>query len=357
MFYALGQVYYPTDGAWHEGKAGSDTPISFQIRDPQGFIKAGKYIVEFYAEDCLGNIEPVVHRHTYYPDTDSPLTTLLFSGPHYEDQDTWITPTTKITLQSSDSDSGVRTIKYLIDNGLEKTYTAPFTITGEGKHTLQYYAQDKTGTTEDLHTLEVMVDSSGPDSTASFTGKTHETSSVTWITSGTTLQVDSNDDGSGLAAIYYRTNDGSWQEYQGSITPASSGVVEFYAVDNLGNTGLTGEISIGVDTTAPSVSYQSPQASHLYIAGREIMVLPQSMDVDAVILGPTTISATASDDGAGIQSLELYIDGELRQSSPDGSLEFVWNQRTFFKHKLEIVTTDFFGYQSSKTLHIWVFNL
>jgi hypothetical protein len=143
----------------------------------------------------------------------------------------------------------------------------------------------------------------------------------------------------------------------GPVTLATSGVVEFYAVDNLGNTGGVGEVSVGVDTSAPSVSYKSPQASHLYIAGREIMVLPQNMDVDAVIIGPTIISATASDDEVGIQSLELYIDGELRQSSPTGSLEFVWNQRSFLRHTLEIVTTDFFGYQSSKTLHIWVFNL
>jgi len=358
FYYEQEWPYPPTDGKWRVGEAGSDTPVSFQIRDPQGFIKAGKYIVEFYAEDCLGNIEPIIHRHIYYPDTESPLTTLLFSGPRYEDQqDTWITEDTKVTLKSSDPESGVSIIKYMVDDGVERTYTAPFTIAGEGWHTIQYYAIDHTGTTEDVHTLEVRVDSSGPDSAVSFMGETYETSSVTWITSGTTLCVDSSDGGCGLATVYYRTNEGSWQEYQGAVSLASSGVVEFYAVDNLGNTGGTGEVSVGIDASAPVVSYKSPQASHLYIAGREIMVLPQSMDVDAVVIGPTTVSAAASDTGVGIESLCLYIDGELRQSSSTGSLEFVWNQRSFLKHKLEIVSTDFFGHSSSKILHLWVFNL
>jgi hypothetical protein len=112
----------------------------------------------------------------------------------YEDQeDTWITSSTTVTLKSSDPESGVSTIKYQIDTGLEKTYTAPFTISGEGRHTIRYYAVDKTGTTEDVHTLEVLVDSSGPDSGVSFMGETHEASGVTWITSGTTLRVDSSD--------------------------------------------------------------------------------------------------------------------------------------------------------------------
>ena len=97
--------------------------------------------------------------------------------------------------------------------------------------------------------------------------------------------------------------------------------------------------------------------SNLYIAGREIMVLPTSMDVDAVIIGPTTISATAVDGGVGVERMELYIDGELRRTSYGDQVEFVWNQRTFLNHTLEVVTVDFFGHRSSEILKLWVFNL
>ena len=119
----------------------------------------------------------------------------------------------------------------------------------------------------------------------------------------------------------------------------------------------TQKYAIGVDTEAPSITYLTPLGSHLYIAGREIMVLPRIMDIDAVIIGPSSISVIASDEGVGIQSLNLYIDGELRQRSTDVSLEFVWNQRAFLRHQVEVVTTDFFGYTSSKTLDLWIFNL
>jgi hypothetical protein len=359
MYYTNNQRYVEVGGAWYTGDAGLDTPISFQIRDKTGQIKAGKYIVEFYAEDCFGNVEETVHRHFYFPDTTAPTTTLLFRGPTYSDEGyDWITSGTQITLTSSDVDSGVNSIYYRIDDGIERIYTAPFTLSGDGVHTIQYYARDMVGQAEDTQTQVVMVDSSGPETDVSFMGETHETSTVTWITDGTTLSVASSDMGCGLDMVYYRVDGGSWQTYSNSFTlPEGSYLLESYGVDHLGNSGLVESLAVGVDSSAPSVSYESPQASHLYIAGREIMVLPQSMAVDAVIIGPTSISARAQDTGVGVKRMELYIDGELRYSSLDDSLEFVWNQRTFLQHKIEVVTVDFFGYRSSKTLDLWIFNL
>jgi len=358
MFYWNGQ-YIAADGSWKKGGTGFDEPVAFQIRDSTGYIKSGKYVVEYYADDCLGNVEPVIHRHTYYPDKTAPTTTLLFSGPLYHDGYDWISEDTTINLVSDDHQgSGVLVIKYQIDNGPEKTYTGPFTISGDGVHTITYYAKDMVNLAEDAQTATVMVDSGGPDASVSFTGDTYTTSSVTWITQDTTLGVTGNDDGVGLETLYYRSNSGTWQTYQGSFTLSEgSHMVECYGIDKLGNSGPIGQVAVGMDTSAPSVTYQSPKSSHLYIAGREIMVLPSGMDVDAVSIGPTTIHATASDSGVGIDRVELYIDGELRHTSHSGSLEFVWNQRTFLRHKIEVITVDFFGYSSSKTLSLWVFNL
>jgi hypothetical protein len=359
MYYTLDQKYVEVSDTWHMGDAGLDTPISFQIRDATGHIKAGKYIVEFYAEDCLGNVEQTVHRHFYFPDTKAPTTTLLFTGPTFSDDGyDWISSSTKITLASIDVDSGVNSIYYRIDDGTERIYTAPFTLSGDGLHTIEYYARDMVGQAEDVQTRVVMLDSSGPDTGVSFSGDTYETSTVTWITDGTTVSIASDDVGCGLDEVYYRLDGGSWQSYRDSFALVEgSYLLECYGVDRLGNSGSVQSLAMGVDSSAPSVTYESPQASHLYIAGREIMVLPRSMDVDAVIIGPTSISARASDNGVGVQKMELYIDGELRYSSMGNNLDFVWNQRTFLQHTLEIVTVDFFGYRSSKTLDLWIFNL
>jgi hypothetical protein len=358
MFYWNGG-YFAADGAWHKGGTGFDEPVAFQIRDSTGYIKAGKYVVEYWAEDCLGNVEPTIHRHTYYPDKTAPTTTLLFSGPLYHDGYDWINDETTIVLSSDDHQgSGIMTIKYKVDNGPEKTYTGPFSISGDGIHTITYFAKDMVNQVEDAQTVTVMVDSGGPTASVSFTGDTYTTSSVTWITQDTTLDVAGNDDGVGLETLYYRSNDGAWQEYQGSFVLAEgSYVVECYGVDKLGNSGPVGQVAVGMDVSAPSVTYESPQSSHLYIAGREIMVLPSSMDVDAVVIGPTSVSVSAVDGGVGVERVELFIDGELRYTSHGDSLEFVWNQRTFLRHKLEVVTVDFFGYSSSKTLNLWVFNI
>jgi hypothetical protein len=350
MFYGLGQVYYPTDGAWHTGAAGSDTPISFQIRDPQGFIKAGKYIVEFYAEDCLGNIEPIIHRHIYYPDTDSPLTTLLFSGPHYED---WITDDTKITLKSSDGDSGTLISKYQIDDGPLNTYTGPFTIPTEGTHTIKYYSVDNVNNKGPEQVTTITVDSTAPTAGLVFEGDAYESAMATWITSDTLLQLPASDIGCGLKAIYYRLDGGEWTEYTDAFTLTQGELIEFYAEDNLGNTMTTQKQAIGVDTEAPSITYIAPEGNHLYIAGREIL----SLRTESIIIGSLRIEAAATD-ACGIDRIELYIDGEQRYSEHDGSqLQWLWDERSLFEHTITIKAYDHLGRVSTKETTVKIFNL
>jgi hypothetical protein len=350
MFYGLGQVYYPTDGAWHTGAAGSDTPISFQIRDPQGFIKAGKYIVEFYAEDCLGNIEPIIHRHIYYPDTDSPLTTLLFSGPHYED---WITDDTKITLKSSDGDSGTLISKYQIDDGPLNTYTGPFTIPTEGTHTIKYYSVDNVNNKGPEQVTTITVDSTAPTAGLVFEGDAYESAMATWITSDTLLQLPASDIGCGLKAIYYRLDGGEWTEYTDAFTLTQGELIEFYAEDNLGNTMTTQKQAIGVDTEAPSITYIAPEGNHLYIAGREIL----SLRTESIIIGSLRIEAAATD-ACGIDRIELYIDGEQRYSEHDGSqLQWLWDERSLFEHTITIKAYDHLGRVSTKETTVKIFNI
>jgi hypothetical protein len=350
MFYGLGQVYYPTDGTWHVGEAGLDTPISFQIRDPDGFIKAGKYVVEFYAEDCLGNVEPTVHRHIYYPDTESPLTTLLFSGPQYED---WITDDTQITLKSSDGESGTLIIKYRVDDGSLTTYTGPFTISTEGMHTILYYSVDNVNNKGPEQITTITVDSTAPQAGLVFEGDTYESATTTWITPDTLLQLPASDIGCGLKAIYYRVDGGEWASYTDSFTLSQGELVEFYAEDHLGNTMTTQKHVIGVDTEAPSINYLAPEGNHLYIAGREIL----SLRTESIIIGSLRIEAAASD-ACGMDKIDLYIDGEQRYSEHDSStLQWLWDERSLFEHTITIKAYDHLGRVSTKETTVKIFNL
>jgi hypothetical protein len=352
LVYGLNQEYFPADGSWRTGPAGSDTPVSFQIRDKNGYIKAGKYTVEFYAEDCLGNVEQTIHRKFYYPDTTAPTTTLLFDGPHYEDQDEWITKDTRITLKTEDDGlSGALVTKYQIDNGALKTYTGPFTITTEGTHTLRYYSTDTVNNKGHETFTTLIVDSTTPQANLILQGDTYDDATTKWITSDTQIQLPASDTGCGIKATYYRIDSGDWTEYTDSFTLTTGDLIEFYAEDHLGNAQTIQEIAIGVDNEAPSITYLAPQDNHLYIAGREILALR----TESVIIGSLRVEATATD-ASGIDKIELYIDGEQRYMEPDSSLQWLWDEKSLFAHTITIKAYDHFGRITTKETTVKIFN-
>jgi hypothetical protein len=350
MFYWNGQ-YYAADGSWRQGAKGFDTPVAFQIRDQTGYIKAGKYVVEFYAEDCFGNVESTIHRETYYPDTTAPTTTLLFSGPHYEDQDEWISTDTQIRFETSDAGSGAIVTKYQIDNGQIQTYTGPFTIPTEGQHTILYYSIDKVNNHGHEIIKTVIVDSTAPQANLIFDGDTYDGTTTTWITPDTQIQLPATDTGCGLKAIYYRIDNGEWTEYTDSFTLTTGTLIEFYAEDNLGNTPSIQQLALGVDNEAPSITYIAPQEKHLYIAGREILALR----TESIIVGSLRVEATATD-ASGIDKIEFYIDGTLRYTEPSNSLQWLWDEKSLFTHTLTIKAYDNLGRVATKETNVKIFN-
>jgi hypothetical protein len=347
-----GGSYYEADGTWRTGPPGLDTPVAFQIRDETGYQKTGAYTIQFYAEDCFGNIETVIHSHTYFPDPGAPTTTLLFTGPYYEDQDEWITSETLISLDADDTGSGTKVIKYKIDNSKWRYYEEPFTLPTEGKHVITYYGKDWTNNVEDEKIKTVIVDSTAPETSLGFEGDIYDDEDTKWITTNTHLQLPSSDaTGCGIAATYYRIDSGDWTEYTGVFTLETGTLIEFYAEDHLGNTGPVQQLSIGIDKTAPSITFVTPQDNHLYIAGREILALP----AQTFIVGSLRIDVGATD-ACGIEKLELYIDGEQRYMEPDDSLQWLWDEKSIFSHLITVKAYDNLGRVSTKETTVRIFN-
>ncbi len=53
-----------------------------------------------------------------------------------------------VTLTGSDALSGVAATYYTIDGGARQTYTAPFTVSAQGSHTIVYWSVDAVANTE-----------------------------------------------------------------------------------------------------------------------------------------------------------------------------------------------------------------
>jgi hypothetical protein len=126
-----------------------------------GGVSQGFHTVHVKAWNNMG--QPSVDT-TYGPigyDTVAPVTsdTLsgTFSGGVY-------TTAVKVTLSASDASSGVSHTFYQLGSNPAVVYTAPFTISSTGGHTLHFWSTDVAGNTESAHTINVVIEA--PTTTA-----------------------------------------------------------------------------------------------------------------------------------------------------------------------------------------------
>jgi len=93
-------------------------------------------------------------------DMSAPLTQATGSGT--AGTNGWYRSAVQVSLAAADNLSGVQTTSYKIDGGTLKTYTAAFSISGNGSHTVNFWSVDKAGNTEVTGSLVVNIDSTLP---------------------------------------------------------------------------------------------------------------------------------------------------------------------------------------------------
>ena len=94
-------------------------------------------------------------------DTTTPTLTLNFLGTL--GQNNWHTSAVQVTLNTSDSGSGIESIKASLDGGATwSSVLAPLSFTAEGLHSYQIIACDKAGLCADTSTQQVKIDTIAP---------------------------------------------------------------------------------------------------------------------------------------------------------------------------------------------------
>jgi beta-glucosidase len=90
----------------------------------------------------------------------APVTTAAFAPATVHG---WFPQNPTVTLTATDNSGlGIAGTSYRIDGGAWQTYTAPFTITGDGTHLLEYYSTDNFGDIETTHSATVQIDTTKP---------------------------------------------------------------------------------------------------------------------------------------------------------------------------------------------------
>jgi hypothetical protein len=159
----------------------------------------------------------------------------------------WYNAPVTVTLNGTDNLSGVAKTIYSLDGTPAAPYSAPFTVSGDGTHTISYSSVDKAGNAEDAKTLTVKIDTTVPKITAV------ATPSSVWPPNhkpvNVSVAVSASDGGSGNATfvLVSATASGDPGDIQGFMvgTASTRGTVRankdevytltYKATDNAGN--------------------------------------------------------------------------------------------------------------------------
>ena len=161
----------------------------------------------------------------------------------------WYESSAKETLNFSDADSGVASTTYTLDSGVAKTYTGPFTVTGDGTHTVVATGTDKAGNVT-TQTITIQIDSTAPSLSGAYSGTL---SSSGWYTKAGQETLTFNDTGSGVASVVYSLDGGAAQPYTGSFAITDGAhTLATTVTDKAGNV-TTKTYTLQIDTTPPTV--------------------------------------------------------------------------------------------------------
>ncbi len=173
---------------------------------------------------------------------DLPVTTLSVGTPRYSAEIEYVKSSTIFELSAIDySGLGIDSTFYRIDGSAWHDYfqTGNFTIDQEGLATVEYYSVDMIGGEEQPKNSTFFVDDTPPVTNLEYPG--------TQLRPSTDIELNASDSGSGVASSWYRINNGTWERYSlPFFLEEGSNVVEYYSIDNLGNSEHPTRLSLKV---------------------------------------------------------------------------------------------------------------
>lgn len=186
-------------------------------------------------------------------DNTSPITIVSLNGS--VGNDGWFISPVIITLEANDTQSGLNTTFYKINNGLWTVYDIPVVVSIDGFFSVSYYSIDQVGNIEDIKEEFLKIDTKAPHTTYSLSGILGNGG---WYVSNVTISFFAVDTTSGIIGTYYRVNEGDWNLYSLPIVITNNGVhrLQYYSIDKAGNReSINDSIVFGIDIIPPTTTH------------------------------------------------------------------------------------------------------
>ncbi len=143
-----------------DGKPETEYTEPFRLNKKQGV-----HVISYRAFDRVQNISKTQVNDRYgtvFLDLSLPEVSHTFQGAQFYTRDTlFVRSTTLVSIQATDTESGIEKVGYSINDALEKDFEAPFNLPEDGTFTIQYFARDNVGNENEASTT-VVVDNQGP---------------------------------------------------------------------------------------------------------------------------------------------------------------------------------------------------
>ncbi len=217
--------------------------------------------------------------------------------------------TVSLAAQDNAGGSGVKEISYTVDEGVPVVIggaSGSLTLSGNGAHTVAYYAKDNAGNTSPPNTLTVNIDTMPPTTD----GVVSQQPANGWYRSDVTIGVTAVDypGGSGVKEIVYTVDGGLPVVVAGastSVTIAADGahVLSHYARDHAGNQSLARQLTVNLDKTAPTCTV-TVNPSQLGPANHKLVDVNAAVNVNDALSGAAgfrlvSVTSNEPDNGQG----------------------------------------------------------
>jgi len=189
------------------GNPWAEQQLSAVLDDGDESLADGIHTARFRIADQLGTAQTSdefpVHIDRTPPEMAA--SAALGSGEPISSPHGWFAGSVLVRIDTTDATSGVAGVAYVLDGAPFVLYSVPFALTGDGWHTVRYWAQDMAGNYRESQFFYAGIDTAPPTVWARIIGGKAVQAQVLW---------GGSDALSGLAGfrVEMRRGEGDWQQ-------------------------------------------------------------------------------------------------------------------------------------------------
>ncbi len=310
-------------------------------------LKQGDYQLKVFAVDKVGNREKEQILNVFI-DQEPPQLGISITGNKFKaDKTTFLSPQSKIIVESKDNKSGVNKVEVQIANKPYKNYDSPLSPPAiSGVIPLEIRASDKVGNATTLMFQHLTLDKVPPSVAVQFTGPYYKIGQINYVSPKTLFSLSAHDDLSGVKSTIYQIDSNEAHHYRNPLRFTKLGPLELssYAVDQVENRSTPKKLKIFNDSQMPKIfaRFSNSSIGKIDMNSKEYKIFPTN----------TMVFVSATDDHSGVSKISYRINKEDMIMLKDAWIPL----KKEGTYNIFVESLDRVGNKASENFHILIRN-